>query len=193
MDGLLLSGGGDLDPALYDEAPGPVEDVDPARDALELEAWRAARARNVPVLGICRGFQAINVFAGGKLLQHVDGHRGRPYPDGPPHMHPLRLQPGSRLARILHPTGPAGVLRVNSYHHQGLRREDVAPGFVASGLSRHPGGELVEAIESASPMDFVLGVQCHPERTEWTPPEFVRLWTVFVDASRGSARGDRVG
>ncbi|MDP9250491.1 MAG: gamma-glutamyl-gamma-aminobutyrate hydrolase family protein, partial [Chloroflexota bacterium] len=74
MDGLLLPGGVDLDPLLYGESMHPTVKVEPARDDLELAAWRAARQRVVPVLGICRGFQAINVFSGGTLVQHLEGH-----------------------------------------------------------------------------------------------------------------------
>jgi gamma-glutamyl-gamma-aminobutyrate hydrolase PuuD len=85
------------------------------------------------------------------------------------------------------------VLRVNSSHHQGLRRDQLARGLTVAGTSPSAAGELVEAFESADPTDFILGVQCHPERTESTPPEFERLWTVFVDACSGSATGATVG
>ena len=188
MDGLLLTGGGDLDPALYNQPIAGAVNIDPARDELELAAWRSAHRRRLPVLGICRGFQAINVFEGGSLVQHLEGHEPRSEAGSPPRMHPLRLAPGSRLARILRPTDPvSAVLSVNSSHHQGVRRENVAPGYFVAGTSPHPEGELVEAVESADPYHFVIGVQCHPERTESTPPEFARLWTVFVDACRGGA------
>ena len=71
MDGLLLTGGADVDPALYGEELAGSVDIEPGRDALELAAWQAARERGRPVLGICRGVQAINVFAGGTLIQHL--------------------------------------------------------------------------------------------------------------------------
>jgi putative glutamine amidotransferase len=193
MDGLLLAGGLDLDPALYAAEPAPETEVDAPRDALELAAWQAARERGIPVLGICRGFQAVNVFSGGRLVQHLEHHQ---HSGGAaePVTHPMRLQPGSRLARILRPSDPvSAVLRVNSYHHQGVRPRDVAPSLLIAGTSSGPDGELVEAVESADPDRFVVGVQCHPERTESTPPEFERLWSVFVDACRGSALGTRVG
>ena len=76
MDGLLLSGGADLHPERYGQPSRGSTTMEPDRDALEAEAWIAAQARAVPVLGICRGFQAINAFSGGTLLQHVDGHQG---------------------------------------------------------------------------------------------------------------------
>lgn len=185
MDGLLLSGGADVDPALYGQEPAGAVDVEPGRDALELAAWRVARERGRPVLGVCRGMQAINVFAGGSLIQHLEGHMSPAYPSGPARRHPLRLAAASQMARILRPTDPGGaVISVNTYHHQGFRRDQLAPGLVAAGTAAHPEGELVEAIESADPSALVLGIQCHPERTESTPPEFARLWAFFVDACR---------
>lgn len=181
MAGLLLAGGADVAPALYGEEPNPSVRVHPGRDALELEAWRVAHEGRVPVLGICRGIQAINVFMGGRLLQHIDGHDAPGYGSGePPHLHELRPEPGTRIAELLG-TAP---LRVNSYHHQGVDATRLAPGLVASGWSAAPGRQLVEALESADPDWFVVGVQCHPERTEYTPPEFERLFAAFLDACR---------
>jgi gamma-glutamyl-gamma-aminobutyrate hydrolase PuuD len=179
MTGLLLAGGSDIDPARYGGGPGDAVDVDAERDALEAEAWAAAEARQLPILGICRGFQAINVFSGGRLLGDVPGHRAT--------SHPLRVAPGTRLARILFPTNArGGVLEVNSSHHQAVRPADLAPGLVASGTASSRAGEIVEALETRAGR-FVLGVQCHPERTESTPPAFERLFSVFVDACRGAA------
>lgn len=187
MDGLLLSGGGDLDPARYGAPNGGSSEVDRSRDDLEAEAWAAADARGLPVLGICRGFQAINVFAGGRLLQDVRGHVGPRWGAGPALTHPLRVVPGTRLARVLFPTNVrGGVLDVNSYHHQAVRPADLAPTLAAAGTASSPVGELVEALETRSGR-FVVGVQCHPERRESTPPSFERLFGVFVDACRGPA------
>jgi putative glutamine amidotransferase len=190
MDGLLLSGGADLDPALYGQAPAGSVDVEPGRDALELTAWRAAGERGRPVLGVCRGVQAINVFAGGSLIQHLEGHTSPAYLSGPAKRHPLRVAPASRMARILRPNDRgAVVLSVNTYHHQGFRVDQLAPGLVVSGTAAHPDGELIEAVESAGSGQLVLGIQCHPERTESTPPEFARLWAFFVDACRRRPSG----
>jgi len=185
MDGLLLTGGADLDPARYSRPNLGSRDVEPDRDELEAAAWAIADSRGVPVLGICRGFQVMNALGGGTLLQHVDGHAGAGWGHGPALTHPLRLQPGSRLARILTPTNAGGgVLTVNSYHHQAVRPADLAPRFSASGFAASPAGELVEAFEStAGPLR--LAVQCHPERTESTPRSFERLFAFFVDACRG--------
>ncbi len=190
MAGLLLSGGADLDPALYGEPPDGAVSLEPERDSLELAAWQEAATRRLPVLGLCRGFQAINVFSGGRLIQHVDGHAGPSYLEGEPLTHPLRLVPGSRLARVLRPSDPAGgVLLVNSYHHQAIRAGQLAPGLVAAGFSPHPQGEIVEAFEIDEADRFVVGVQCHPERLESTPGEFARLFRAFVAAARRADPG----
>jgi putative glutamine amidotransferase len=185
MDGLLLSGGADIDPALYGQPIDGSVDIEPGRDALELAAWRVARERGRPVLGVCRGAQAINVFCGGTLIQHLEGHTSPAYGSGPANRHPLRVAAASRMARILRPNDRGGVvLSVNTYHHQGFRADQLAPGLVASGTSAHTEGELVEAVESVGSGQLLLGIQCHPERTESTPPEFARLWAFFVDACR---------
>jgi len=183
MDGLLLSGGADLDPALYGEEPHPTTSVEPGRDALELEAWRAAHERNLPILGICRGFQAINVFSGGSLLQDLDGHTSPAYPAPEAHSHPLRLDPSCRLALILGAAEPAVELDVNTYHHQAVRPSDLAPGLRSAATSPGHDGELVEALEASDPDQWIVGVQSHPERTEFTPPVFERLWRAFVAAA----------
>lgn len=188
MNGLILSGGGDLDPGRYGQSNRGSTEIQPDRDELEAAAWERALARGLPVLGICRGFQAINVFSGGTLLQDVEGHRGAGWGAGSPPTHQLRVAPGTRLARLLFPTNSrGGVLTVNSYHHQAVRAEGLAPGLVASGWSPSPAGDIVEALEAADGR-FVIGVQSHPERVESTPPAFERLFSVFVDAARGPLR-----
>jgi putative glutamine amidotransferase len=187
MDGLMLSGGADLDPSRYGRPSQGSTSIEPDRDALEAHAWAVAQARAVPVLGLCRGFQAINAFSGGTLLQDVAGHAGPGWGHGLAMTHPLRVAPGTRLARILFPTNArGGVLQINSYHHQALRAADLAPGLVASAWASSPAGDLVEGLEAADGR-FVIGVQCHPERTESTPAAFGRLFAVFVDAARGPA------
>jgi putative glutamine amidotransferase len=185
MDALLLSGGADLAPDRYGRPNQGSTGIEPERDELEAEAWAAAQLRGLPVLGICRGFQAINVLSGGTLLQDVDGHAGPSWGHGPAAIHPLRMAPGTRLARVLFPTNArGGVIQVNSYHHQGIRAADLAPGLVASAWATSPAGDLVEGLEAADGR-FVIGIQSHPERTESTPPTFERLFAVFADAARG--------
>ena len=180
MDGLLLSGGADIDPARYGRTVEGSTGMEPDRDELEASAFEIAAARGLPVFGICRGFQAINVFMGGRLVQHVDGHQGPGYGAGPAAQHGLRLAPKSRLAALLDrdETGP-----VNTYHHQAVRPADLAPDLVATAWADSPAGELVEAFEATGGR-FLIGVQCHPERIESTPVEFEGLWAAFVEACR---------
>lgn len=187
MDGLLLSGGADVDPSRYGRPNEGSLATEPDRDALEAAAWQAAEARGLPVLGVCRGFQALNVFLGGRLVQDVGGHIGHSYGQGDATTHPLRVVPGTRLARILFPTNVGGGrIEVNSYHHQAVRAADLAPALVANAFATSPAGELVEGAETRGGR-FVIGVQCHPERQESTPAAFERLFRVFVDACRGAA------
>jgi len=190
MAGLLLSGGSDIDPARYGRPNRGSPDVDPGRDDLEARAWDAAAERAIPVLGICRGLQAINVFSGGTLIQDVPSHAGSSWGGGTPALtHPLRVEPGTRLARILFPTNVrGGVVEVNSYHHQAVAADGLAPGLVPNARAASPLGDLIEGVETRDGR-FVLGIQCHPERTDSTPPSFERLFAFFVDAARGPARG----
>ncbi len=92
--------------------------------------------------------------------------------------------PGTRLARILSPARVVGATEVNTYHHQGVRASDLAPGLIANAWAASPAGDLVEGFEAADGR-FLFGIQCHPERLESTPTEFERLWSVFIDACRG--------
>lgn len=185
MDGLLLTGGGDIDPARYGQANEGSRGIDETRDALEARAWEAAAERSVPVLGICRGLQAINVFAGGSLLQHVDGHAGPSWGTGEPATHPIEVVPRTRLGGLLI-SGRAGVtepLVVNAFHHQGVRAADLAPGLVAAAWADSSAGPLVEGLEAPGSR-FVVGVQCHPERTDSTPAAFENVFGAFVRAAR---------
>ena len=186
MQGLLLTGGADIDPARYGRPTEGARATEPERDELEAEAFAAADERGLPVLGICRGLQALNVFLGGRLVQDVPGHLGAGWTHGPPLRHPMRIASGTRLARILFPTNVrGGVVEVNSYHHQGIRTSDLAPTLVPNAFASSAIGELVEGVETRSGR-FVVGIQCHPERTESTPDAFERLFRVFVDACRGT-------
>lgn len=187
MTGLLLSGGADIDPARYGRPREGSVATEPDRDALEAAAWETAEARGLPVLGVCRGFQALNVFLGGRLVQDVGGHIGQAFGQGPAMTHPLRVVAGTRLARILFPTNVGGGrIEVNSYHHQAVRAADLAPGLVANAVATSAAGEVVEGAETRGGR-FVIGIQCHPERQDSTPAAFERLFRVFVDACRGAA------
>ena len=153
LDGVCLSGGPDLDPEAYGapdrhEELGPTE---PSLDTFELELARAADASGIPVLGICRGAQALNVSRGGTLHQHLPGHRQ--IEPATATTHTVHVEPGSRLGGLVG-TDP---LRVNSFHHQAV--DALGRGLVA--VARAADG-IVEGIEDPGPR-FVVGVQWHAE------------------------------
>jgi len=183
MDGLLLTGGTDIDPARYGRPNTGSVDIEPDRDALEADAWSVAADRSTPVLGVCRGFQAINVFSGGTLLQDVAEHAGPSWGSGPARMHEIRLETDGIVPAAL--GGGAGVATVNTYHHQAVTAAGLAAGLRATAWASSPAGDIVEALEGP-PDRFVVGVQCHPERTEFSPPGVEALWRAFVDAARAT-------
>jgi putative glutamine amidotransferase len=181
MAGLLLSGGVDIDPARYGRANEGSREIQRDRVELEAGAWAAAAARSLPVLGICRGLQALHVFAGGTLLQHVDGHESAD--PAAPQTHPIDVVDGTRLASVLDVGDDDGPVVVNAFHHQGILASDLAAGLIASAWADSPAGALVEGLEAPGER-FVVGVQCHPERTASTPAAFERLFEAFVAAAR---------
>ena len=194
MVGLVLTGGQDIDPALYHEPAAGATETDPARDSLEQLAWAQAERRTVPVFGICRGRQAINVFRGGTLLQDVPSHAGIPFGEGPARTHNMEIDPDSRLARALSQGDPDGLattdeddetieLVVNTFHHQAVNQTTLGGGLRAVGWATSEVGRLVEALETRDD-HWVVAVQCHPERTDSTPTEFEGLWEAFVRAAR---------
>jgi putative glutamine amidotransferase len=185
VDGLLLPGGGDVDPARYAESAHPeTGGVLPDLDALEVDLLRLARKRAVPVLGICRGHQLINVALGGALQQHIDGDSHRAIPNDGPHWlwqsrwHSIEIEPKSRLAALF----GAGEIEVNSRHHQAVRPALLAPGLRAVAVT--PDG-FVEASE-AEDGSWLVAVQWHPERDE-VKPAFGILFTAFIEAARNQA------
>jgi putative glutamine amidotransferase len=153
LDGICLSGGPDLDPDAYGatERHAELGPTEPGLDAFELELAREADTRGLPILGICRGAQALNVARGGTLHQHLPGHRQTEPATATTHT--VHVEPGSRLAAI----AGTRVLRVNSFHHQAV---DV----LGRGLLpvAHAADGIVEAIEAPGPR-LVLGVQWHAE------------------------------
>lgn len=186
IDGILLTGGPDVDPALYHEPQHESTEIDPARDAFEVPLSRAAVAGDVPLLAICRGVQVLNVAAGGTLIQDIPtqastttGHSLDQPKDA--HAHDVRVVRGTRLASMLDASQALDACPVNSRHHQAVGK--VAPSFVVSARSTDG---LVEAIERpASP--FCVGVQWHPENF-WRTGEFLPLFREFV-AAAGKRRG----
>jgi putative glutamine amidotransferase len=166
IDGLLLAGGADIDPATYGQpAHAETLDVVPERDAFEIALTRAAIEREVPVLGICRGMQLINVALGGTLHQHLPEHVGHQQHrrvvgsfDGADH--DVELSPGTLAMRVIDAPRHA----TKSHHHQGVDR--VGEGLRVSAISAVDG--LAEAIELPD-RSFVLGVQWHPEADPMSP------------------------
>ena len=150
---LCLTGGEDLEPSRYGAPADPkTEPADPDRDALELALVATARARDLPVLGICRGFQVLNVAYGGTLVQHVDGHRAA---NGPIVPHTVVPVAGSKLAEAC----GAAPYSVNARHHQAVTKQSLAPGLAPTALI----DGFVEAFEDPA-RRWLVAVQWHPER-----------------------------
>ena len=174
VDGLLLPGGWDVDPAFYgekkDDKVGP---IDRDLDETELRLFQQARDRELPVLGICRGQQVINVALGGTLVQHLEDHDVRGF--GRSHLaHTIEVDPTSELG---HAAGEHKI-RVNSFHHQAIKR-------LAPGLHQTAKGEddTVEGVESDD--GLIVAVQCHPEELTTDLPWAKSLFERFVARARG--------
>ena len=166
LDGIVFSGGGDIDPAYWGAEPHPETDVDVARDTAEIMLMKAALAADLPTLGVCRGMQVMAVAAGGTLHQHLpdiigdDRHRAAAGTDplaadaSAFGRHDVVVRPGSRAHALL-----GAHLTVNSFHHQSI---DDPGDFTAVGWC--PDDRVIEIIEDPA-RPFALGVQWHPERT----------------------------
>lgn len=179
-DGLMLSGGTDVDPEIFGEVPHTaLGRVDGPRDPFEITLAREAVRRDLPVLGICRGLQVLNVALGGTLIQDIPSD----VPGAAKHeagenrveiAHEVTIAPGSRLAGLL----SAHRVGVNSFHHQAAKR--IGEGLTVSATS--PDG-IVEGLEMPD-RTFVVAVQWHPENFWRTSPVFDGLFTGFVEAAR---------
>lgn len=190
VDGLVLTGGEDIDPALYGEDPIPrLGLVNPERDRIEMAALKLALERELPILAICRGLQLMNVCFGGTLyqdlatqrpetrLQHVQRETWER------RTHLARFARDSRLARIF----GADELLINSFHHQAIK--DLGGGLDVVGVAEDGTVEAVEAPD----FPWVVGVQWHPERHEATAPATDpdrRLLEAFRDVVHARARGE---
>jgi putative glutamine amidotransferase len=185
VQALVLSGGDDVDPVHYGEAPHEtVTGVTPDRDAFELALARQALARDQPTLAICRGQQVLNVATGGTLIQDIPSSVSGAADHDPERerwelTHEVRLLPGSRLRQVL---GEDRVA-VNSFHHQAVK--DLGQGLVASAWSVADG--VIEGIE-APKSRFVLGVQWHPESFWDRRPGFQPLFEALVAAAHEQMR-----
>ncbi|WP_302275614.1 gamma-glutamyl-gamma-aminobutyrate hydrolase family protein [Faecalibacterium prausnitzii] len=172
-DGLLLPGGGDMDPKFYGQARIPAcGEPNLLRDAAEPLLLRAFLAADKPVLGICRGIQVMNAVLGGDLYQDIKPFEHLPHNGHWAKVHTVTVRRGTLLSRIL---GQDTVL-VNSQHHQAVDR--VAPGFTLAALSEDG---IVEAIEKPDAR-FCLGVQWHPEWLSDADPAMQGLFDAFVNA-----------
>ena len=179
LDGILLSGGGDMAVERFSGEPHPrVDEVDPQRDSVELKMVKAAVEDGKPFLGICRGAQVINVGLGGTLYTHLQDQ----FPNSLDHAYPgnrrtvlvheVKLEEGTRIAEVM----GEPILKVNSLHHQGLK--DIAPSLRVTGYA--PDG-LVEAVELPDHA-FGIAVQWHPEwLTDQGPTR--NLFRKFVEAA----------
>ena len=179
VDGVVLTGGEDIDPSCYGATPHPkLGSIVPERDATEIALTRAAQARRMPLLAICRGIQIANVALGGTLVQDLPSERPSEVTHGASdeRTHEVRLQAGSRLADVL----GAPCIRVNSTHHQAIDR--VAATLRATGRATDG---VVEGVESADDAWWMLGVQWHPEELTHTPEPWDRaLFAAFAERVR---------
>ncbi len=180
LDGLFLAGGGDLSPACYARVQHPkTEGVDNLRDETELLLTKWAMDADIPILGVCRGTQTLNVAGGGTLIQDVidqvpNAIRHQYFPDKPRSYvaHDVETTQGTRLSQIL-----GDIARVNSFHHQAV--ETSAPGFTVSAKASDG---VIEAIELSSNR-FVIGVQWHPESLITFDQSMLALFESFVQAA----------
>jgi putative glutamine amidotransferase len=183
-DGLLLTGGEDIEPSWYGADPSPLLDQpSQERDLFELALFAVARQRGLPILGICRGIQLINVALGGTLFQDLPSERPGAIDHSPrqardARSHRVRLEPGSRAALSVDAT----EITVNSVHHQAIR--ELGKGLVASGWSDDG---LIEAAESEQGANWILAVQWHPEEmhADRSAPEHGLFSALVSEASRG--------
>ena len=181
VDGLVLIGGSDYDPCLWDEELHPATNlISETRQKYDIALAKAADRMKLPVLGICGGHQLINIIRGGAVAQDV--YTGGLYPDPKCHSstrarHRIDVEPDSRLAKMLGRTR----LTTNSTHHQSVSR----PGRNIRIVARCPDG-VCEGIEDARPDRFVVGVQWHPERVYGRSEANLRLFQALVRAARGS-------
>ena len=187
IDGLLLTGGNDVAPTRYGEAPhSTFVEAEPGRDEFELKLVAGARARNLPIFAICRGVQLLNVACGGALVQDIPSQVAGALPHSltvPPHesyslAHEVWLDKGTLLSNLMgERLSDTDACDVNSRHHQAVKQ--AAPGLVVSATA--PDG-VIEAIEDPAAR-FCLGVQWHPENF-WRTGEFRPLFEGFLEAAQ---------
>jgi putative glutamine amidotransferase len=185
VSGVLLTGGGDVDPSRFGEAAHPTTcEVSGARDALEIDLTQWALARRAPLLAVCRGLQVLNVALGGSLYQDIPSEPGSPLDHSQTGLqgkarnvttHQVKVREGSRLATIL---GALDV-DVNSFHHQAIKQLGRGLADVAWAPD-----SIVEGVELVDPAQFVVGVQWHPEELVLQDRAALNLFAALVDRAR---------
>lgn len=177
FDALVLSGGVDVNPALYGQALGPkTESPDDERDRMESEMLRQALDQDKPILAVCRGLQLFNVAHGGTLVQHMEGHEHREEPDKATPAHAVKVASESRLAGVL----GANEVLVNSRHHQAV--DAVGEGIVVSAKAEDG---TVEGLERTD-RRFAVAVQWHPENMANSDEAQRRLFKSLVESAAGA-------
>lgn len=183
VDGLLLAGSENIHPSFYGclEKSDDPNNGNASVDQSELDLLKYALCLDIPVLGICRGMQILNLVMGGTLIQNVAGHlTENQEKNGPSNRHLIFISPGSRLAKTV---GSGGFVRVNSRHQHGIREAQKAKLLMASAYSLDD--RIIEALESPV-HGWVLGVQFHPEIRQELPPHFERLFQSLVYKCAGT-------
>lgn len=182
VDGLLLTGGTDIEPKLYGQEPAPeTQPPNPERDRMEMRLLREALDRDLPVLAICRGLQLFNVHHGGTLIQHLPGdpHRAKQPPADPAKpLHEISVAPDTKLSGIL----GEGQHPVNSRHHQAVDR----PGNDLRVSAKSAKDGVIEGLERPD-KKFAVAVQWHPEdqvRTDETQLKLFRAFATAVDGQK---------
>ncbi|MDQ6706165.1 MAG: gamma-glutamyl-gamma-aminobutyrate hydrolase family protein [Acidobacteriota bacterium] len=177
LDGLLLTGGCDVNPQLYGEEPHPeTDEPDDARDELEAALLKQALESDLPVLAICRGMQLFNVVHGGTLVQHLDRCDRHRVKNCDP-VHDVSTEPGSKLATALGGEPGVAPVHVNSRHHQGIGA--VGKGLVVTARDVEDG--MIEGLERPGKR-FAVAVQWHPEDQSHGDPVQKRLFEKFAEA-----------
>jgi len=188
LDGIIFTGGVDIDPGCYGEEPlKEINCISPSKDEYELGLFHKAYDRKLPIFGICRGNQLINVALGGSLYQDINtqlpgsfGHYPKDIPENELY-HPVKLAEGSKLYDIL----GKDTLKVNSFHHQAIKT--LGKGLAVTAVSKD---DIIEGIESTEDR-YLLGVQWHPECLTARYEIFLRLFSRLVQEAEAYGRARR--
>lgn len=180
LDGIYFTGGGDINPLLYNEEPiKELGNVEYDRDEFEMKLYRKAAEKNIPILGVCRGMQVMNVAEGGTIYQDLysqrpgtKGHSNKYVFEGK-EQHTVSIEENSKLFEILNET----EIKTNSYHHQAVN--DLADSYVATAFAKDG---VVECIESKK-LKYAIGIQWHPEIMYVKYPLHGKLFKSFIHAA----------